>query len=98
MVGLVSENQGAKIVNFDRLSDTQYVMIASPEKAICDKIITTRDVRFRSIKNAYEFLIENLRLDESGLRNLNTVQIENWVLDSPKSESLRMLIKFIQEL
>lgn len=85
-------------LRIERLSDTQFVIMASPEKAICDKIVSTRELRFRNTKNAYEFLIENMRMDESRLKAFNTDWITSWIDKSPKSQSLKMLLKFIQEL
>ncbi len=80
------------------LSDDQYALVASPEKAICDKIITTSGLLFRSRNSATEFLIENMRMDEEKLQELDLDEMETWVAQSPKAESLQMVIHAIKEL
>lgn len=81
-----------------RLPSEQYAMVASPEKALCDKIVTTSGLTLRSIRNAYEYLVDNMRIDESALNDLDTDMIKGWLPDSPKRESLRMMIKMIEQL
>jgi hypothetical protein len=73
-------------------------MVASPEKALCDKIITTSGLLLRSKKTAREFLLENMRMDEGALRRLNTKEMASWINGSLKEESLSMVVNVIQEL
>lgn len=80
------------------LSEKQMVLIASPEKALCDKIIMTPGVLLRSISQTLEFLIDDLRIDEDRITTLNTEKIATWVKDAHKSSSLKILIKAIQSL
>lgn len=79
-------------------SPKQTILIASREKALCDKIVLTPKINLRSIKQTQEFLIEDLRMDAEVLRTLETKTIENWVKDAPKKNSLKMLIKTLVEL
>lgn len=81
-----------------KLADDQYALLASPEKAICDKIVTMQGMLFRSRKSAREFLVENMRIDENKLNQLNTSEIRTWLKDAPKKESLTILINTINEL
>ncbi len=85
-------------IRSEKLADDQYAMVASPEKALCDKIITTSGLLFRSKKAAKEFLLENMRMDEDALRQLNTKEIMTWINGSLKEESLLMVVNVIQEL
>jgi hypothetical protein len=85
-------------IRSEKLADDQYAMVASPEKALCDKIITTSGLLLRSKKNAREFLLENMRMDEEALRQLNTKEMTSWIKGSMKEESLSMVINVIQEL
>lgn len=80
------------------ISSRQAVMIASPEKAICDKIVMTSRLNLRSIKQAMEFLTEDMRIDEDIIRGLNVEVIETWISDAPKQNSLLMLVKTIRNL
>lgn len=80
------------------LSDDQYAMIATPEKALCDKVVTTSGLLFRSKKSAQEFLIENMRMDEGRLKSLNLEAISSWIAEAPKGESLEMIVNAIKDL
>lgn len=80
------------------VSSKQAVMIASPEKAICDKIVMTSRLNLRSIKQVMKFLIEDMRIDEDLIGGLNLEMIETWSSDAPKQNSLLMLIKTIRNL
>lgn len=80
------------------LSEDQYALVASPEKALCDKIITTSGLQLRSKKGTKEFLLENMRMDESMLKELNVEEMATWKKQSPKEESISMLINTLQEL
>src|SRR5690606_2564727 len=85
-------------IRSEKLADDQYAMVASPEKAICDKIITTSGLLIRSKKTAREFLLENMRMDEEALRQLNTMEMANWIKGSLKAESLSIVVNVLQEL
>ncbi|HEY8938432.1 MAG TPA: hypothetical protein VIM65_24600 [Cyclobacteriaceae bacterium] len=85
-------------IRSEKLVDNQYAMMASPEKALCDKIITTSGLLLRSRKAAKEFLLENMRMDEDVLRQLNTKEMMSWIKGSLKEESLSMVVNTIQEL
>lgn len=81
-----------------QLSKKQIVMIASPEKALCDKIIMTSGILLRSTKLVSEYLLDELRMDEEMLQKLDTNEIESWINISPKKESLKMLVKALKNL
>lgn len=85
-------------LNMLRLPSNQYAMIASPEKALCDKIVTTSGLTLRSIRNAHDLLLEDMRMDELALKDLNTIMIREWIPDSPKKKSLLMMVKMIEQL
>jgi len=80
------------------LTKKQIVLMASPEKALCDKIITTSGILLRSSKQAMEFLTDDLRIDERVLRKINVAEINNWINDAPKKESLKMLTTTLEKL
>ncbi len=85
-------------IRSEKLADDQYAMVASPEKALFDKIITTSGLLLRSRKTAKEFLLENMRMDEDALRQLNAKEMMTWTTESLKEESLSMVVNVIQEL
>lgn len=78
------------------LTPAQTVLMASPEKSICDKIITTAGVQLRSRRQSLEFLEEDLRIDREDLRNLDSVEISSWLPDCPKQISIRNLIQALR--
>lgn len=80
------------------LAPQQMVMIASREKALCDKIVLTSGVLLRSVTQATDFLLEDLRLDADALREFSLETIHSWIEDAPKKSSLRMLLKTIERL
>jgi hypothetical protein len=80
------------------LSKNQKVMIATPEKALCDKIITTSGIIFRSISAVEDYLLGNLRMEEAELKDFNREMMEGWLAHAPKKESLQMMIKMLAKL
>jgi hypothetical protein len=80
------------------LTDVQTVLIASPEKCICDKVITTAGVNLRSKKQAMTFLVEDLRMEKDRLRELNLREMIKWLPVCPKRSSIKNLIEAIAEL
>ena len=80
------------------ISAKQTILIASREKALCDKIVLTPKINLRSIKQTQDFLLEDLRIDTEVLRTLETKTMEYWIKDAPKKKSLKMLIKTLAEL
>lgn len=79
-------------------SPKQTMLVASPEKALCDKVVLTPKIYLRSIKQTREFLMEDLRMDSKVLRTLDTKAMELWIKNAPKKSSLKMLIKTLIEL
>jgi hypothetical protein len=79
-------------------SPKQTMLIASREKALCDKIILTPKIHLRSMKQTQDFLIEDLRIDSEVLSSLDTSLIQLWIQNAPKKSSLKMLIKTLREL
>lgn len=85
-------------LNRVQLSPDQVAMIATPEKALCDKIITTAGLTFRSISGTYDYLVDGMRIEESALKKLNVNRIQEWLGKAPKRDSLLMLIKTVKGL
>lgn len=85
-------------INSVTLTQKQVVLMASPEKALCDKIVFTSGVLFRSARQVQAYLIEDLRIEEEALRQLKAAEISSWLPGAPKKKSLEMLVKTLQEL
>lgn len=80
------------------IAKDQQVMMASPEKALCDKIVTTAGVNLRSLSAAKDYVLGNLRIDESELTKFNLEAMQSWLNHVPKKESIDMLIKMLDRL
>jgi hypothetical protein len=80
------------------LTEKQTVLIASPEKALSDKIITTAGIQLRSTKQAIAYLVEDLRIEIDDLRNLSISDMKQWFADCPKQKSIQLLIETISGL
>lgn len=80
------------------LTKTQTVLIASPEKALCDKVITTAGVNLRSKQQAMAFLVEDLRIEKFQLCELNTTEMTSWLPVCPKRKSIQLIIETISAL
>lgn len=71
-------------------------MIASPEKALCDKIYTSRALNIRSKKAMLEYLIDDIRVDIDELVLFDLDIIKEY-LDITKSTRIKFLYKVLQE-
>jgi hypothetical protein len=76
----------------------QTILIASPEKALCDKIVTTSGVNLRSRKQAIAFLLEDLRMDVERLQGLDLRELTSWLPSCPKKNSIHQVLKAIEDL
>lgn len=71
-------------------------MIASPEKALCDLISYTPNVRFRSLKALSLYLEEDLRLDMEEFNKMDVEIFRQCAEVSKKKNELSNLIKLIE--
>jgi hypothetical protein len=81
-----------------QLKANQFALIASPEKALCDKIILTAGINLRSIRQAKDFLLDDLRMEEQVFPTLDREMISSWIEDAPKKNSLQMLVSTLKEI
>ena len=77
--------------------ETTAFLMATPEKALCDKIRNDQNAGLRSLKDMRHYLIEGLRIDESSLADLNPQQIDE-IAQRYQSGKLRLLHRFISGL
>lgn len=74
----------------------KWVLMASMEKAICDKLIFTSNLNIRSVVQMQSYLFEDLRINEQAIKNLNSSLIKSWCAVSPKKNTLQILVKTIE--
>ncbi|GHU95483.1 hypothetical protein FACS1894156_5140 [Bacteroidia bacterium] len=77
--------------------DNSYAfLIATPEKALCDKIVTTPNLRLQSVKAMREYLEDDLRIDFSAVENFDLDIIRQCVEVGRKKGELGVLMKFLE--
>jgi hypothetical protein len=81
-----------------RLSEKQGALIAGPEKALCDKMIATSGLLFRSEGALRSWLTEDMRMDRDSLRSLRPGMIRSWAKDAPKQLSILLLANTLEDL
>lgn len=77
--------------------DGSAFLIATAEKALCDKIRQDRGVGLRSLKNMRHYLLWDLRIDEMSLAGLNPVSIAA-IASRYRSAQIRLLAKLVEGL
>lgn len=85
-------------INREKLRENQFALIATAEKALLDKIVSSAGILLRSTTSAQSFLTENLRIDIDQLKLLDTEMMKTWITDIPKKESVKNIIKAIETL
>lgn len=82
----------------EEVNTNQYALMACPEKALFDKVVTTNKLKIRSKNDAMHYLLDDLRMNEFGLKEMDLPMMESWIKDSPKEESLKHIINTIHNL
>jgi predicted transcriptional regulator of viral defense system len=80
------------------LKSNQNVLIASLEKALCDKIVLTSNINLRSVKLAKSWLLDDMRMDAELLKLMDTDKMTSWLELAPKAQSIEILIKTLKKL
>jgi len=79
-------------------SDQTGFLMASPEKALCDKLIFTRNLNVRSQQALNELLFDDLRIDEDALAHFNPEVIRACIAVNVKADMLQALLTLINGL
>lgn len=80
------------------LAKNQVALVATPEKALCDKIVITSGLLFRSAVQLMAWLTEDMRINRDALRALRLGMIREWLNSAPKKDSLQLLVKILEKL
>ena len=76
--------------------NNQYAfLIASPEKALCDLILYTNNLRLQSVRAMSEYLEDDLRFEMSALTSFNVRIVEECVEYGRKKTELSRLLKLL---
>lgn len=78
--------------------DQQYAfLMASPEKALCDLLMTTKGLRIQSFKSMKTYLEEDLRLDPDPKHKPDLQVFEEAAKTGHKKKEMALLHKYFQE-
>lgn len=78
------------------VSDQVAFLMAGPEKALCDKVLLIRNLRAVSRSSMQRFLLEDLRLDEGALGDMDLSIIKRYADSGRKSRQMRALLQFLE--
>ena len=78
--------------------DQTVFLMASPEKALCDKLVFTRNVSIKSPKGLAALLFDDLRVDEESLARFDMNVIDDCILAGIKTDMLQALLKLVGTL
>jgi hypothetical protein len=76
-------------------ADQTGFLMASPEKALCDKLLFTRNLNIRTARAMEELLFDDLRVDEDSLAGFNPEVIRACMAAGLKVAMLKVLIRII---
>lgn len=79
-------------------TDGTAFLIASPEKALCDKVALTRNLPVFSIADMQTFLIEDLRLDTTLLQTMDLSIINECAEAGFKQRQMRLLQRVLETM
>lgn len=84
-------------IGIDRVEnpDQTGFLMASPEKALCDKLMFTRNLNVRSQRALQELLFDDLRIDEDSLVHFNPEVIKACIVAGLKADMLQSLLTLI---
>lgn len=73
-------------------------VIATPTKALCDLLVTTRKIRIQSIRAMQEYLFDDLRMNEADLGELDLQVVKDCLTAEYKTKTLSYLSKAIESV
>ncbi len=91
----VSDSYYSIGINQQSVENKYTFLIATPEKALCDMITATPQLRIQSKKALITYLEEDLRFEMSGLDHMNIAIIRKCINTGKKKEVLKLLLKLL---
>lgn len=91
----VSDSYYSIGINQQSVENKYTFLIATPEKALCDMITATPQLRIQSEKALITYLEEDLRFEMSGLDHMNIAIIRKCINTGKKKEVLKLLLKLL---
>ena len=72
-------------------------VIATPEKALCDLVANSSGVNLRYPKEAAIYLEEDVRMELSDFRQMDSAVFEEYAKVGKKADSVRILLKLLKQ-
>ena len=85
-------------VHQEIINNSYCFLIASPEKALCDLILCTNNLRLQSVKAIQNYLSEDLRIDFEVLKNMDAEIIRKCIEAGRKKSELELLLKVLDKI
>jgi hypothetical protein len=86
-------------IGIHRVVDQQVAFLtASPEKALCDMIVVTAGLRIQSAKAMREYIEEDMRIDVSGLEDVDFSVFEEAIGCGIKRRELGLLKEYFENV
>jgi hypothetical protein len=85
------------MIRVEEEEHAQAFLIASPEKALADKIVSVRGAGLASIRDVGRFLEEDLRIDDGAVRSLSSEMIDEFA-GRYRSLRLRRLSGYVRRV
>jgi hypothetical protein len=84
-------------IGIDRVENADHTgyLMASPEKALCDKLLFTRNLNVRTVRGIRELLFDDLRVDEDSLDRFDPEVIRACMAAGPKSDMVKALLQVV---
>ena len=94
----VPENYYSIGINQQTVDNEYTYLLATPEKALCDLILATPNLRLQSAKAMRIYLEEDLRIDFSDWQNTDTKAIKRCIETGKKKGELGLLLGLLSEI
>ena len=78
-------------------NDDYAFIMATPEKALCDLIANSTNVNLRYLKDAEVYLAEDIRMELTDFRQMDSRIFEEYIKVGKKAESIQTLLKLLRK-
>lgn len=83
-------------IKLQKVENKYTFQIASPEKALCDMITSTKQLRIQSVKALQTYLEEDLRFEIPALDTMDADIIKECINTGKKKQVLKLLLKLLE--
>jgi len=83
-------------ISQQNINNSYSFLMATPEKALCDKIITSQNLRIQSVRAMREYLEDDLRFEMQALHSFDIDIIKACIKWGRKKLELTQLLKLLQ--